>query len=210
MAHPQTVEKQIQRLADNYGKRADWVAAVSKPWCNGLEEFPDDVVIRAVAWALETREWCPALAVIRQRCAELHAPPAPTTPRGCGRCARGLRFIAWHHEDARRAVVVEEMVARCTCALGRSQSESIGVVDDVEQRLRCKPSTLEVYVDPTFEQRGLAAPGGAWSRHVAENRARFRAVVGGPDAHAAQRARHLEQERLRDAESAHEGRGFDE
>jgi hypothetical protein len=164
----QAFRRAAARLTAAYSRSPGWADDFAHA-CVGLIRGHTDTEIAAAAEAwidAETRHPTPAAfrELVRRRAASGRG---DTSAGGCGRCsAEGFREVAVHRTRSNGKAECVCFVAHCDCPLGggwarrRAEPTEGGgehkpgvMLSDFVASARNHPSTLEVYVDPTAEQK---------------------------------------------------------
>ena len=146
MATPYEVSSVLAELARELGPRKGWAIDEAPGWQAAFADVDIAVLRRACARYLgQGPSKAPNLAAFRRIVA---ASTTASTLAGCGRCADGLREVAWHHTDPRGVVVVDTFAVRCSCRLGGRVPALVGSLDDVVARMKRSANHREAVVDP--------------------------------------------------------------
>lgn len=171
------------------GDVADTWAAACRSRGVTEDDLEDALTTFADRATKETR-W-PAPADVLPERGGVHA-AQPVVAAGCGRCtAEGFREFAWHHTDRDGAVIVDTMVAHCSCYRGEHYRQQRALplkgkggvrrsgvsLDEAVATYRNRASTVAVYIDPTAEQRRPRPATGAHRPPVATKRGPWRPAV---------------------------------
>lgn len=155
MSTEQGIKRQIQRIADYYGRTDPWTARAVTSWTPSILriQMDDEQLDAAVRHLGETTEHCPSLASLL---AFLYGYAARANPgrkhKACAACTSGQREVAWRYQEPNETddrVVTGN--AACDCPAGHVLAEGDEFVPWAGwvQDRRNDPRTLDVYYATT-------------------------------------------------------------